>query len=1049
MKISEFSVIRPITVLMATVSVLVLGFLALEKLPLTLLPEFSSSNLNVSVSYPSSSPEEVERNITRPLEEVLSTLNNLERITSTSSGTGSNIRIEYRQGTNMDLAALEVRDRLDQVRNRLPEDVEQIGIRRWQSADMPVIRFSLAWDGSRQELFQITEEILRRRLERIDGVANVDVRGLEEKQILIELDPNLLQAYGIDIFTLSQLLRSNNVNVSGGYILEGGRKYNLRTVGEFRELEEIARLPLLGGRLLLGDVARVRYDFPERESFSRLNGRQAVSVRVYKASTANVVSVCQDVLRELSDVQAMDAFRGKLAVQVYGDQSKDILKSLDDLKRAGLYGGFLAMLVLFLFLRKFRSTLIISLAIPVSIVFTFAFMYLLRVFAGSDISLNIVSLMGLMLAVGMLVDNSVVVLENIFRYKQDKGLEARQAAIRGSREVAVAILASTATTVVVFASFIFLPNALTGRYLRDFGVAVAISLIASLVVALTLVPLVASRLFSGRERPRQKFIRMLTTWYGRLMAGLLRWRFITLIVVALLGYTTFFLFASIDRELFPRVAERQIRLDVFLERSFSPVQIEDLFGRLEETLLENKEELEVVAISSGYNTRSTSRGLYRGDLTLFLKEDGKLTPTPVLQNRLQSYLPEVPGVEFRFGRMRHFGGGGDMGIEVELSGDDPALLALYAEEVKTRLFGLSGIKDVQTTLETGDDEIHIAIDRRKSEQHGLTSTDVARTVASALSTRAASRYKSEDGEIDMILQLRGANQIRLEELENIRLENRDGEFVPLYSVVNYQYRKGPLAIQRENRKAKLSVIANTEKGGSFWISQQVSQELANLGLPPGYSYSMGRQWRQARQSEEENFFGIILAIILMYIIMAALFESFIHPLTILLTVPFSLIGVATVFYLTNTSLSQMAYLGILVLFGLVVNNGIILIDHINILRGQGMDRNRAIIQGGMDRLRPILMTAVTSLFGLLPLTLPYLFPDRFGSVEGRAGMWAPVSLAVFGGLTTSTFLTLIILPAMYSYMDDLGRLLRQLAGAAVVLSENVSLAGRNRRGSHS
>lgn len=1054
MNLSEYSVRRPVTVLMATVSVFVLGYLSLGRLPLTLLPEYSSSSLSVFVDYPSSSPEEVERNISRPLEEVLSTLNHLKSLRSTSSSNGCNIRIEFQDGTDMDLAALEIRDRIDQVRNRLPEDVERVFLRRFQTTDLPVFRFSIAWHGNRTDLYQFTEEVLRQRLERIDGVANMDVRGLDAKEIIIEVDENLLLAHGIDLFSLRQTLRANNINLSGGYILDGGRKYTLRTVGEFRDIDDVAHLPLQRGRLTLADVASVRYDFPVKNSFARLNGQDAVTIYVYKASTANVVTVCQSIRRELQALQKEPQYAGLVTIQVFSDQSEQILQSLDDLKTAGIYGGILAIVVLFFFLLKLRSTLIISLAIPISVIFTFAFMYLLRVLAGSQITLNIISLMGLMVAVGMLVDNSVVVLENIFRYKQDHGLSAREAALRGSREVGIAVLASTATTVVVFASFIFLPNSFAGRFTKDFGTAVAVSLVASLIVALTLVPLIASRLFTGRERPRQKLFVWMTEGYGAFMQVLLRWRFVTLILMAGLGYVSYLLFTSIDRQLLPSVADREISLNVYIERTFSVEETQRIYQQLEQLLLEKREELEISSVASRFSTRFSSRGRHRGELTVLLKEDGASSSVQV-RDRILALLPELPGVEVRQGRMRRFGGGGEMGIEVELRGDNSTVLALYAEQVKEQIARIPGIKDVQTTLETGDDEIHLSVDRRKIEQLGLSSQAVARAISSALSSRAATRFKGRTGEIDVILQLRGGNEIKLDELLNLNLANRQGEMVPLHSVVHYSYNKGPIAIERNDRKAVVNVVADTGEGGTFFISQQIQDALAEVGLPPGYSWRMGRSFREARQSEEESLFAVILAVILMYIIMAALFESFLHPLTILFTVPFSIIGVAVIFKLTNTSLSQNAYLGILILFGIVVNNGIILVDHINLLRRNGWTRNEAIVQGGKDRLRPILMTACTSLFGLLPLTLPFLLsPELAGNgggggrgPGGASGMWAPVSLAVFGGLTTSTFLTLIILPAVYSYLDDLDRGVRWLFGRSVAGRSGWTPEGRARTAS--
>ncbi|MFQ5740351.1 MAG: efflux RND transporter permease subunit, partial [Acidobacteriota bacterium] len=728
MKFAEYSVFRPVTVSMAVLSILVLGFISLKRLPLALLPDISSSSLNVFASYPSSSPSEVERDITRPLEEALSTLEHLERIESTSSSSGSNVRLEFKQGANMDLVALEVRDHLDQVRSRLPQDLERITIRRWQSTDSPVHRFAVGWKGDPDDLYNFIEDILRPRLERLEGVANVDVRGIEPKQIIIDLNPESLQAYGVDIFNLSQALRAGNVNVSGGYVIDGDKKYTLRTVGEFKSIDEIASFPLLGGRLKLSDLGSVRYDFPEATSFSRLNSHKAVTVVVYKASTANVVQVCKLINEELGHLRENPRFKEALSIQVFRDQSEEILKSIRDLTQAGIFGGILAAVVLYLFLLKFRSTLIISLSIPVSIVFTFAFMYLLRILGGSNISVNIVSLMGLMVAVGMLVDASVVVLENIFRHKQQMGMGAIEAAVAGTKQVGVAVLASTATTVVVFLSFLFVEDSMSGRWLRDFGVSVSAALLASLVVSLTLVPMLAGRVFTGREKPVQRVLRWLTNGYGRLMRLMLRWRFAALVLIAMIGWASYTLFSKIDRDLFPRVAQRQVRLDVLVERSFSLTAMENLFGRLESELIQRKKEFEIESVSSNFSNRTSQRGRYRGNLNIFLTDEGKTTPTQVLSEKIRDSLPLVAGVEYRFGRRRHYGGGSDMGVEVLLKGDDPGLLELYGDLIKARLFKIPGVKDVQTTLETGDDEIHVRVDRKRTEQFGISPTLVARTL---------------------------------------------------------------------------------------------------------------------------------------------------------------------------------------------------------------------------------------------------------------------------------------------------------------------------------
>lgn len=1022
MNISEYSVKRPVTVLMATISVLVLGYIALTRLPLALLPEIEGSHLRVQVDYPSSSPEEIERTISRPLEEYLSTLDGLESISTWSRTSGANVSLEFLDGMDMDMVSLDVRDRLDQARTELPDDVERIMIRRWQTTDMPIFRFSIGWTGDKDSLYRVVDEIVTRRVERINGVASVDLRGADDKQIIVEVDDGLLQAYGLDSFSLSQALNNNNVSLTGGYIMSGDKKYTLRSIGEYKTIDDIKRVPLTENGLTIGDVAEVRFDFPKQYDFSRLNGEEAVTMMVYKASNANVVSVCQSIREELEAIEAMPSLEGNLTIQIYDDMSEQILDTLNDLKTAGIYGGVLAMIILFLFLMKVRSTLIIGMAIPVSIVFTCAFLFLMRVVGGSDITLNTISLMGMMVAVGMLVDNSVVVLENIFRYRQDKGLPALAAAIRGSREVSVAVLASTTTTVAVFASFIFMPNGVSGRFMRDFGITVAVALIASLIVAVTIVPMIASRIFAGKEKPKQRIILFLESVYRKIMRFFLRWRFIALILMAGIGFLTYYMLSHIEREFFPNVAEREISYSVLLERSFSLEEMVDVYERLENLLLENAEELEITSVSSRFSNNSTRRGQYWGNLNIILTEEGDMTPTLELRDRIDELFPVIPGVEYRPGRMRRMGGGSEMGISVEVSGEDPAVLEIWANIIKQKLSEIPGLTNAQTSLETGDDEIRFSADREKLEKFGLYSRNVAQTVSSALSSRATTRVKGDNGEIDVIVYLRGENEISLDELMNINLQNRDGEMIPIHSVVDFEYAKGPVALERENRKMSVDVTADTEEGGSFFASQEAQKVLADLNMPAGYSWNMGRGWRDARRGEEESMFSIYIALIFMYIIMASLFENFVHPLTILLTVPFSLIGVGWIFYVTGTSLNQMAYLGILVLFGIVVNNGIILLDHINFLRRSGMPRAEAIVQGGSDRLRPILMTAATSIFGMLPLTLPYIFPTIFGGGAG-SGYWEPVSLAVLGGLTTSTFLTLLILPPVYSYMDDLSRII--------------------------
>ena len=429
MSLSEFAVNKPISMLMVIISIIVLGFLALQRLPLAFLPDFSSDDVDINIPYASSSPEEVERQITRPIEEIMGTLPHLENISSTSSSEGSRIEVEFVDGIDMGLAAVAVRDRLDRVRPQLPDDVERIYIRRWRSADFPVIQFSISWEGRLDELYDIVNKILVPRIQRIDGVANIEIGGLDERHVLVELDFERMRAHHVDVYELSRSLRTNNVNIAGGWIIEAGRKHTVRTMGEFKSIDEIAQVPIRGSQLVLGDIADVRFGYPEKTRFQRLNSNEAIVLEIYKSSTANVVEVATNVKKLLNDLR-QEKKLATLSLHIIRDQSEEIQTSLENLAMAGIFGALLATLVLFIFLRKVRSTIIIAIAIPISIIATALLMYILRLAPfNSQITLNIVSLSGLMFAVGMLVDPAVVVLENIFRHKQEEGLDARQAAI--------------------------------------------------------------------------------------------------------------------------------------------------------------------------------------------------------------------------------------------------------------------------------------------------------------------------------------------------------------------------------------------------------------------------------------------------------------------------------------------------------------------------------------------------------------------------------------------------------------------------------------------
>lgn len=1033
--IARFAVERRVTMAMIVVGILVLGWISLARLPLEFLPAFSSSSVSVSVDFPSSSPEEIERLIVRPLEDSLGTINGVETLSASARSGGAELRIELIDGTDMDLAVVEVRDRIDRVRHLLPDEVERVRIRRWQSTDIPILSFHLSADWPDERFYDFAETVIQRRLERLPGVAQASIRGLRVPEVQVRLDPARLEAHGLDVRTVVGLLRASNVNLSAGNLRQGTRKFLVRTVGELRTLDEIRRLPLAGS-LRLEDVAEVLYTFPEQENFNFLNGTSALTARINKASTANLLEVVDAVKAELAEIQALPEAEG-LEVRIYHDASIDVREGIDQLRQAGLVGAILAVLAVYFFLRRFRTTLLIAVAIPISIVFTFVILFLLRQAGVLDTTLNVISLTGLMLALGMLVDNSVVVIESIFRHKNEKGEDAKTAALVGTSEVALPIIASTATTLCVFLPLVFLAS-MGGRfamYMKDIGITISIVSVAALLMALTVVPMVAALLLSNQEARPSNLFAWMTGSYGAVLRFTLRHRPIFVLSILAMLWGSWALLSSIERSFSSGSVERQITLNVETPRQYSLDETRALYDELFRLVDTKREEFGIADIVYGFDRTSSSSPFGRSnrfEIYLLDEEQSPMSTTEV-QNKLRELLPTKAGVELKIAQSQHRGGGG--GITLEIMGDDLSVLTLLAEQITGRLRGVTAIRDVDTSLEDGDEEIHVQVERSRALQAGLSTQAVAFTVQGALSSRPVSYFKTPSRELDLVMQYAEEDRETLDQLKKVPVFRGGGSpgggaTLPLGAVAGFEMKPGPQAIERENRMSKVSITANTtDSKAMFGAMREVGAIMASFPMPPGYSWSYGRWTRWQTQDDASSTFALLFALGLIYMLMAALFESFAHPFTIMLSVPFAFLGVGVVLKLVNQPLDTMVLIGLIILVGVVVNNAIVLVDHINQLRGEGMPILDAIVQGGQHRLRPILITAVTTILGLTPMVGPFFLPQIFGSLEGRAATWAPVGLVIVGGLATSTFLTLMIIPTIYSVVDDISRFLRRAVTA--------------------
>jgi HAE1 family hydrophobic/amphiphilic exporter-1 len=1027
MNLPEFSIKKPVSIIVAMLIFITIGVISILRLPLEMMPDTSYPGLMVQVPYPSSSPEEVERTITRPLEDMLATINNLETLSSTSSASSSNIHMQFNTGTNMDLATMQIRDKIDLVRNDLPGDIENIRIRRFSMNDRPVINFSVSMPGDLENLYYWSENFITQQLERISGVANVDIRGIRNKVLTIYLKPEVFYSSSIRISDLIDTIRNNNVNISAGYVEEGSMRYVTRVPGELKILEEVKNLPVNNMGLTISDVARVTYDYPPKEEYDRLDGNETVSFGIYRASNANIVDVCNRVKETMAQIKETEPALKDMTVIFFRDQSEDILQSLKDLTLSGIIGGLLAVVVLLFFLRKFRTTIIIAIAIPMAMLFTFSFMYLYRSIFRADITINIISLSGLMMAVGMLVDNSVVVLENIFRLRQEKGYSPVKASMEGATQVALAVTASTLTTLVVFISLGFMSGSGFGRFMKDFALTISLALIASLVVALSFIPLAGSRFLAGKAKPKARWLMKLTSSYESIIQFTLKnWK-TKLLVVGLaiaIFFTSFQILKSIEREYMATSDEREVNFSVYMPRSYTLEQMKSLFNNFERTLFDREEELAIEHVSTEFGVRRMRQGRYQGQVELTLKDEGPSVTE--IKERLKKLLPRKAGIAYEFGQ--RFGRGGHFrGINVELIGIDYTKLTELAPMVIEKLKTVENVEDVTSDLEGGETQLMVQVDRERAESSGVSSRMVAQTISSSLSDRAIGKFKTENREIDIILKIQGEGGFSEEDLRNLSLPTSSRR-IPLSAITDISYRMGSTSIRKENKMSKLIIRINTKEEGMMAISQAVTQAMNTFQFPEGYSWSLGAGWRRFQESQGESNMAIILALIFIYIIMASLFESFVHPFTILLTVPLALFGVSIFFSLSGITLNSTSYLGLLVLFGIVVNNGIILIDHIRNLRKSGMEKTEAIVQGGKDRMRPIIMTAITTIFGVLPLALPFLLPHIFEAAGRRSQMWAPISVAIIGGLTTSTFFTLIFLPTFYSISDTMTSKVKTLLG---------------------
>ncbi len=1051
MKLVDVSTRRPVTVFIFAVAAIVFGGVAFERLATDLLPDITYPSLTVRTAFPGAAPLEVESLLTRPVENATGVVNNLVRVASSSRPDVSEVTLEFAWGTEMDFAALDVRERLDVL--RLPLGAEPPILLRYDPSLDPILRIGLAGDDDLIRLRRVAEERVQRLLERIEGVAAAVVQGGLEEEIEVELDERQLANLGLEPQRIAARLAQENVNVTGGRLRDGQTEYLVRTLNELMRPEDLRRIVIDSARgavVRLEDVATVRRGHRERQIITRLGGRESVEIAVFKAGGTNTVTVSRAAQETLEEIREhLAKVDPELELVVITDQARYIRRSVREVLETALFGGLLAILVLFLFLRSWKTTLIIAVAIPISVVATFFLMYL------SDISLNIMSLGGLTLGIGLLVDNAIVVLESIQR-RRDEGLGEVEAARVGAGEVATAIIASTLTSICVFLPIVFVEG-VAAQFFADQALTVTYSLSISLVVALTVIPMLASRTLAREEAgepegrlgrgllrgalaaarlikglgraltrplawlldlPARLFLaafERLAALYGHLLDGVLRHAAITLLVALALFAGALTLYPGLGRELVPEL----IQGEFFVDLELPPGTHLDVTQRRLAALERQAGELPgietvyaIVGSSSQQGGVASENRENRGQLTL--------TVAPPFDRRREEELMAAmrratardpsaghPELDVLFGRPSYFSF--KTPIEVEIRGYNLKLLRRFADRLAAGMRRLPGVTDVESSAEGGTPELQVIFDRQRLASLGLSIEDVASVVRTKVAGTVATEIQREDRTID--IRLRSAESYRdsAADLASLTVVQRGKTALPLSAVADVVEVEGPAEIRRADGERVAVITANLEDRDLASAAAAITALVEELGLPPGFDWRLGGQQQEMEASFDSMRLALALAIFLVYLVMASQFESLLHPFVILFSVPLSLIGVLVTLWLFEVRISVVVLIGVVLLAGIVVNNAIILVDTTNRLRRQeDLGQLAALSRAGRLRLRPILMTTATTVLGLLPMAI--------GLGEG-AELRAPMALAVIGGLLSSTALTLLVIPVVYRLLD--------------------------------
>lgn len=1023
MNLPGFSVKRPIFATMVTLIIVIIGGVSLDRLRIDYLPTIELPTLDIRTEYEGASPEVMERLITQILEEIVATVPGVEEMTSQSSEGNSNITVRFGWNTDVDTAAIDVTSRIEDEINELPENVVRPRIRKFDVNSFPVVVLGISSDLDPVELTQLIENQIRYRFSRIPGVAQVDVWGGFDREVRIELDPDKIKALGLHFDQVIQAIRNANMELPAGRIEKGRFEVTLSLPSEFADTDQIRNTVVARGDgtlVRLGQIAEVKDTYTKLRRIIRVNGQRGIRVAIRKQANANTVEVSRQILGEIKS--ANTSFPRVHIVPVV-NQGSFIERSIANVIQSVLYGGGLAVVVLLFFLRSILSTLIISLSIPISLIATCALIY----FGG--FTLNLMSLGGLALGVGMMVDSSIVVLENIYRRRNENSEDPRGASVKGAMEVAPAIAASTITTLVIFLPLVFVQG-VAGILFQELAYVVMFSLICSLLVSLTLVPMLAARfmgtksqnenlaekhecgfagrLSAGSERLYQRFLNQ----YHNLLFWVLDHRWLTICGAVAALALSLVLVPHIGTEFIPPTDEGEVRITGEMALG-TRLDLIDRQSRIMEALVSKLVPETISSVVSVGNSGRNANAMSRSEITLALtpaaeRQRSNTEIAADLRNHLDGKVPAMrirtraPQGQFLLERIL---GSNTEGLTIEVRGFELPVLEGLAEKVSQAIMDVPGITDMETDKLSGIPRQEIRIDRDKIGDLGLNVSDVAKTIETAVAGSKAGDFRVDGNSYRIFVQLKDAEKRSIDEILDLTLTAADNDPIPLRSFVTTQPGLGPLFIDRRNQQRQIKVLANITGRDMGSVATEVQSRLDKIPRPSGYALRVSGAWEEQQKSFNELLVSLILALVLVYMVLACQYESLINPLVVMMSVPLAAAGVLVTLFLTHTTLNLQSYIGCIMLGGIVVNNAILLVDQASQLEHLGLPVRDAVAEAGRRRLRPILMTSLTTILALFPLAL--------GVGEGAEAQ-APLARAVIGGLTGSTLITLLLIPAVYS-----------------------------------